>query len=139
MGWWWVHADAARRERVGLHERLFFCCALVERTETRRPFGLLDRRDFSPQGTASNRRVSPEGYRDSAGGLQGSSLDVLSGRLDSLRRLPGIFLAGPVVPCFWCLRGVLRSLRCVSQSVAMAHVLPSRTHVIILHMFRWLC
>ena len=42
----WVHADAARRERVGLHKRLFFCCALVERTETRRPFGLLDRRDF---------------------------------------------------------------------------------------------
>ena len=62
--------------------------------------------DFSPQGTASNRRVSPGGYRDSAGGLQGSSLDVLSGRLDSLRRLPGIFLAGPVVPCFWGLRGV---------------------------------
>ena len=62
--------------------------------------------DFSPQGTASNRRVSPGGYRYSAGGLQGSLLDVLSGRLDSLRRLPGIFLAGPVVPCFWGLRGV---------------------------------
>ena len=64
-----VHADAARRERVavGLHERLFFCCALVERTETRRPFGLWT--DFSPQGTASNQRVSHWGFRDFASGV----------------------------------------------------------------------